>query len=213
MDERARTCPDCATWARRSKARGDEAAGLPSVAASAAGVGEATLVLRRIAVRSWIVHRGVAAGPAAETVDVSVAAATGAAVADGGRTVMQSARDHGVSSPVVAAAFTIHAAAVLPAQPGPVEVLGIDETRRGRPKWIFDEVTQAWNTTVDRWHVGFCDLSNGQGCWARSRTQCPGRHRLARRTIRRVADQVTFVAIDMCTIFKSAVRARCRTPS
>src|SRR5436189_214835 len=77
-------------------------------------------------------------------------AAAGAAVADRGRTVVQAARDHGVSWPVVAAAFTDHAQAVLPDQPHPVQVLGIDEVRRGRPKWVFDEATGAWQTVVDR---------------------------------------------------------------
>ncbi|MEU8400743.1 transposase family protein [Nonomuraea sp. NPDC048892] len=62
--------------------------------------------------------------------------ATGAAVGDGGRTVIQSARDHGVSWPIVSAAFTEHARRVLPTQPGPVAVLGIDEVRRGRPRWM-----------------------------------------------------------------------------
>lgn len=58
-------------------------------------------------------------------------AAAGAAVADGGRTVVQSARDHDLSWPVVAAAFAAQAAAVLLEQPQAVEVLGIDEIRRG----------------------------------------------------------------------------------
>ncbi|MER6951475.1 transposase family protein [Nonomuraea sp. NPDC000554] len=62
--------------------------------------------------------------------------ATGAAVADGGRTIVQSARDHGVSWPVASAAFTSHAGRVLPAEPKPITVLGIDETRRGRPRWV-----------------------------------------------------------------------------
>ena len=52
---------------------------------------------------------------------------------NGGRTIEQSARDHGVSCPLVSTAFTRHAVAVLPAQPDPVRVLGIDEIRRGRP--------------------------------------------------------------------------------
>ncbi|MFI2649650.1 hypothetical protein [Micromonospora fulviviridis] len=51
--------------------------------------------------------------------------AAGAAVADAGRTIVQAARDHGVSWPVVARAFTTHATAVLPAEPEPVAVLGI----------------------------------------------------------------------------------------
>nr|WP_245718996.1 transposase [Micromonospora rhizosphaerae] len=102
--------------------------------------------------------------------------------------------------------FAAHAAAVLPEQPQPVEVLGIDEIRRGRPKFVFDEAIGAWQSTVDRWHVGFCDLSGGQGLLG----QVEGRNAqvvvdwlLARPPAWR--DQVRYVAIDMCTIFKSAV--------
>jgi hypothetical protein len=133
-------------------------------------------------------------------------AAAGAAVADGGRTVVQSARDHEVSWPVVAAAFTAHATLVLPVEPDPVEVLGINEVRRGRPKWVFDQVSQAWQTSVDRWHVGMCDLSGGQGLLG----QVEGRNAqavidwLAQRG-QQWRDAVRFVAIDMCTIFKSAI--------
>nr|WP_281286770.1 transposase [Catellatospora sichuanensis] len=85
--------------------------------------------------------------------------------------------------------------------------MGIDEVCRGRAKWEFDEVTQSWRTVVDRWHVGFVDLSAGQGLLG----QVEGR------TAQVVADwllarpkawrkQVRFVAIDMCTVFKSAIR-------
>ena len=83
-------------------------------------------------------------------------------------------------------------------QPRPVEVLGIDEVRRGRPKCVFDETTGTWGSSVDRWHVGFCDLSGGQGLLG----QVEGR------TAEVVADwllarppqwreQVRYVAIDM----------------
>ncbi|GAB4052536.1 transposase family protein [Catellatospora paridis] len=105
----------------------------------------------------------VAAVPARKRLTTRLRSAAGAAVGDGGRTIVQSARDHDVSWPVVAAAFTTHAAAVLPDQPQPVQVLGIDEVRRGRAKWEFDEATQSWQTVVDRRHVGFVDLSAGQG--------------------------------------------------
>jgi hypothetical protein len=47
-----------------------------------------------------------------------------------------------------------------------VEVLGIDEVRRGKPHWSWDEQAGSWTTTTDRWHVGFCDLSGGQGLLA-----------------------------------------------
>ncbi|MET8312284.1 transposase [Micromonospora sp. NPDC005173] len=112
-----------------------------------------------------------------------------------------------MSWPVVSAAFTAHAAGALPDQPETVEVLGIDEIRRGRPKWVLDEATGTWQTTVDRWHVGFCDLSGGQGLLG----QVEGRtaqvvidwlHGRAEQW----RDAVRYVAIDMCTIFKSAVR-------
>ena len=105
----------------------------------------------------------VAVVPPRKRLTVRLRAEAGAAVAERGRTVVQAARDHDLSWPVVAAAFTDHAERVLPAQPQPVRVLGIDEIRRGRPKWTLDEATGAWRTTVDRWYVGFCDLSDGQG--------------------------------------------------
>ena len=77
---------------------------------------------------------------------------------------MQSARDHGVSWPVVAAAFTAHAAAVLPGQAAAGRGAG---HRRGPPRAARSGSSTRspapWQTTVDRWHVGFCDLSGGQG--------------------------------------------------
>jgi hypothetical protein len=53
--------------------------------------------------------------------------------------IVQPARDRGVSWPVVAEVFTAHASAVVPDQPAPVAVLGIDEVRRGKPRWVGDE--------------------------------------------------------------------------
>lgn len=133
--------------------------------------------------------------------------AAGAAVADGGRTVVQSARDHGLSWPVVSAAFIAHATAVLPDKPEPVAVLGIDETRRGRPQWTWNEEHHCWEVTVDRWHVGFVDLTGGQGLLG----QVEGRTAAVVKDWLRQWDEawrqsVRFVAIDMCTIFKSALR-------
>jgi transposase len=149
----------------------------------------------------------VAQVPARSRLTTRLRQAAGAAVADGGRTIVQSARDHGVSWPVVAAAFTTHASAVLPAEPEPVAVLGIDEVRRGKPHWIWDERAGSWTVTADRWHVGFCDLSGGQGLLA----QVEGRTTAAVTgwlTARSPAwrEQVTAVAIDMCTVFKAAIR-------
>lgn len=39
----------------------------------------------------------------------------------------------------------------------------MDETRRGRPKWVWEELGGSWLVVADRWHVGFVDLAGGQG--------------------------------------------------
>jgi len=207
-NEQARRCPECGTLARRSKGlRVTRPRDLP--------------VAGRRPQLVWRKHRWRCDEPGCQrrsfteaVVEIAprkrltarLRASAGAAVADRGRTIVQSARDHDLSWPVVAAAFTEHAEAVLPAQPDPVEVLGIDEIRRGHPKWIFDEAAGTWQTTVDRWHVGFVDLSGGQGLLG----QVEGRNAqvvcdwLAARS-QAWRDAVRFVAIDMCTIFKSTV--------
>ena len=207
-DEQARRCPECGTRARRSKGRRTTRPRDLTV-----GGRHPQLVWRK---HRWRCDtpdcprksftEAVAEVPARKRLTVRLRSAAGAAVADAGRTVVQSARDHKVSWPVVAAAFADHAAMVLPVQPEPVEILGIDEVRRGRPKWVWDEATGTWQTTVDRWHIGFVDLSSGQGLlgqvegrtaatvvdWLQARPQA-------------WREQVRHVAIDMCTVFKSAI--------
>lgn len=207
-DENARNCPECGTRARRSKGqRVTHPRDLP------VGGRRPQLVWTK---RRWRCDQpqcprgsfteAVTQVPARHRLTTRLRAAAGAAVADHGRTVMQSARDHDVSSPVAAAAFTTHATAVLPAEPGPVWALGIDEIRRGRPRFEWDEQAQTWRTTADRWHVGFVDLTGGQGLLG----QVEGR--TAQTVIDWLAErdpawrqQIQHVAIDMCTIFKSAV--------
>jgi transposase len=207
-NEQAQRCPDCGTRSRRSKGRRvTRPRDLP------VGGRRTQLVWTK---RRWRCDESacprrsftesVRAVPPRKRLTARLRAAAGVAVADAGRTVVQLARDHGVSWPVVAAAFTDHAQRV-PVQPEPVHVLGIDETRRGRPRWVLDEVTGVWQTAVDRWHVGFVDLSGGQGLLG----QVEGR--TAQTVIdwlderdQAWRDAVRFVAIDMCTIFKSAIR-------
>jgi transposase len=138
-------------------------------------------------------------------------AGIGEAVADGGRTVVQAARDFEVSWPIANAAFTAHAEAALPADTPPVKNLGIDETRRGRAK--FRLVTgpdggDVWEVVADRWHIGFVDLTGGAGLLG----QVEGRNAAAvsawiDRQAEHWRDGVRTVAIDMCTVFKAAVRA------
>ncbi|QSB16867.1 ISL3 family transposase [Natronosporangium hydrolyticum] len=207
-DERARMCPECGTRARRSKGRRTTRPRDLQV-----GGRRPQLVWTK---RRWLCEQAecrrksftesVPEVPPRKRLTARLRSSAGAAVADRGRTVVQAGRDHDVSWPVASAAFTFHAQQVLPAQPDPVEVLGVDEVRRGRPRWVFDEAAGSWVTVRQRWHVGFCDLSGGQGLLG----QVEGRNAavmadwLAARE-QSWRDQVKFVAIDMCTIFKSAI--------
>ncbi|MET8361303.1 ISL3 family transposase [Micromonospora sp. NPDC005171] len=96
---------------------------------------------------------------------------------------------------------------MLPTEPQPVTVLGIDEVRRGKPHWTWDEQAGSWTTTTDRWHVGFCDLTGGQGLLAQveGRTTAAVTGWLLQRTPA-WREQIQAVAIDMCTVFKAAIR-------
>src|SRR2546421_11847844 len=44
----------------------------------------------------------------------------------------------------------------------PVAHLGIDEHRRGRPRWMRDPGTGECDLPADRWHTCFTDLPGGQ---------------------------------------------------
>lgn len=133
--------------------------------------------------------------------------ATGRAVADGGRTVVQAARDHRVSWPVAMREVRSYAAEALSERPKPTAAIGIDEIRRGRPVWEQDPATGAYHLVVDRWHVGFVDLAGSQGLLG----QVEGRRSavVAAWLSAQAADWrngVTHVAIDMCEVFRSAIR-------
>ena len=87
--------------------------------------------------------------------------------------------------------------AALEAEPAPVVVLGIDETRRGKVKWETDAETgqRIW---VDRWDTGLVDITGDQGLLA----QINGRDSATvidwlgqRKSAWR--DQITHVAIDL----------------
>ncbi|MET8403345.1 hypothetical protein [Streptomyces sp900116325] len=129
-------------------------------------------------------------------------------MADQGRTVVQAARDYVLSWPVVAAAFPSHARAVLPAQPEPVRALGIDEIRRGRPRWNPDEATGIWQTAVNRWRRLRRPVRQAGPAGAGRRPHRPRGHRLPADRDRAWHDTVQYGAIDMCTIFKSAIRIK-----
>jgi transposase len=83
------------------------------------------------------------------------------AVGDAARSVAEVAQAHGVSWPTAHRAFAAHAATVL-TEPAPTAVLGIDETRRGKPRWERCAQTGRW-VRVDPWDTGFIDLAGDQG--------------------------------------------------
>ena len=85
----------------------------------------------------------------------------GAAIGDAARAVAEVADAHGVSWPTAHRAFVAHAETLL-TEPEPVAVLGIDETRRGKPRWQRCADTGRW-VRVDPWDTGFVDLAGDQG--------------------------------------------------
>jgi transposase len=120
-----------------------------------------------------------------------------------GRSVAAVAAEYQLSWPVIHRHYAAHADALL-TEPDPPVVLGIDETRRGAPKWIRDEAGR-WVRT-ERFETNFTDLS-GQG---RLLGQVAGR------TGKAVTgwlggrgedwkDHVQFVAMDPCAVYRSAV--------
>ena len=131
----------------------------------------------------------------------------GAEVAERGCTVAGAARWQGMSWPVAHQAFAGQADPVLSRPPGLVAHLGIDERRRGRPRWRVDADTGEYELLADRWHTCFFDLSGDQGLLGQveGRTADDAAHWMwqAGPAWR---DAVQVVAIDMCTIYASAVR-------
>ncbi|MCD5317284.1 transposase [Kineosporia babensis] len=154
--------------------------------------------------------------------------------------VSAAARSCGLSWPVVMDSVREQAdrAGLLEGPADAVSVLGMDEVRRGRPRWRppstqdiaptsagvpetvpsepvtdagptpqrGDECSRA-RTLADRWHVGFTDITGGAGMLAQieGRTSDDVAYWLATQTPA-WRHRIQFVAIDMCTIFVSAIR-------
>jgi transposase len=128
-------------------------------------------------------------------------------IADRGITPAGAARHAGISWPSAHGAFAARADGVLENKPAPVARLGIDEHRRGRPRWRKDTDTGETVQLADRWHVCFYDLDGKQGLLGQveGRTADDAAYWLTGATPA-WRDAVEVVAIDMCTIFLSAVR-------
>jgi hypothetical protein len=131
----------------------------------------------------------------------------GCAVAEQGRVVSESAAHFGVDWSIVHDAFVEHVRAPLAAPLPKVLVLGIDETRRGRPVFVQDPDTHRWVLACDRWHTGFVDAAGTGGLLA----QVEGRTSAA--TIAWLNAQpaswragITHVTIDLSASYAKAVR-------
>ena len=151
-------------------------------------------------------------------------------------TVAAAGRMTGVSWPTAMDAVRAAAERVLDEAPDPVEVLGVDEVRRGRPRWrpaepaqpptpapeppvvpepvvpepvVPHRETARARTLADRWHVGFTDVGGGQGMLGQveGRTADDVAYWLAGHSPA-WRDRIRYVAIDMCTVFVAAIR-RC----
>ena len=131
----------------------------------------------------------------------------GYAIAEQGRIVSESAAHYGVDWSIVHAAFVEHVKVPLAAPLPQVRVLGIDETRRGKPVWVQDPDTKRWGLACDRWHTGFVDADGTGGLLA----QVEGRTSAA--TIKWLKAQpqpwragITHVTIDLSAAYAKAVR-------
>ncbi|MGH3596796.1 MAG: ISL3 family transposase, partial [Mycobacterium sp.] len=131
--------------------------------------------------------------------------AVGKAIGDAARSVAEVAAAHQVSWPTAHRAFVAHAEGLL-AEPEPVRVLGIDETRRGKPRWRRCEATGRW-VRLDPWDTGFVDLSGDQGLLGQreGRTGAAVIDWLSERSEEFRAG-VEFVAIDPAAVYATAIR-------
>jgi len=129
----------------------------------------------------------------------------GTAIGDAARSVTEVATAHGVSWPTAHRAFVAHADAVL-TEPEPTRVLGIDETRRGKPRWEWCAETQRW-VRVDPWDTGFVDLTGDQGLLGQreGRSGAAVVAWLSERTFAFRAG-IEYVAIDPAAAYASAIR-------
>ena len=115
------------------------------------------------------------------------------------------AGSHGVSWPTAHAAFVEHADALL-LDPEPTAVLGIDETRRGKPRWVRDSPDESWRR-VDPYDTGFVDLAGDQGLLGQreGRTSQCVVDWLTEQT-QQFRHGILFVAIDPAAVYAKAIR-------
>jgi transposase len=126
-----------------------------------------------------------------------------ATAVEDGRCQAEVAATFGVSWPTVQRAVIAHAGREL-GEPQPTAVLGLDETRFGRPRWVRDGA--GWVRT-EPWETGFVDLAGGQGLLGQvdGRTTAAVRGWFAQRSPE-FRDAVQVVVIDPHAGYARAVR-------
>ena len=149
----------------------------------------------------------VASAPARARLTVRLRSELADAVADQHRCVAEAAAYYGVGWATVHNAFKARVDPPLAAPLPSVRVLGIDETRRGKPVWTRDVGTGRWALTHDRWHTGFVDSSGTCGLLA----QVEGRSATVVSTwlLAQPApwrEAITHVTIDLSASFAKGVR-------
>ena len=90
----------------------------------------------------------------------------GAGIADRFSCVQAAAVHYRLSWPVAHDAYVAHVEQALTAPLPAVCVLGIDETRRGKIRWVQDPVTGRWAVAHDRWHTAVVDAAGTGGLLA-----------------------------------------------
>jgi transposase len=145
--------------------------------------------------------------PAGMRITQRLREAAGRRVRDAGSTVIQAARDLRLSWPTAMDAFRTAATEVTAAELQPVEVLGIDETRRGRTQWRHNPDTGRWEPVADQWHTGFVDALGVQGLLGQVEGRAPS-DVLAwlSTTPLEWRRRIRYVAIDMSASYRAAVR-------
>jgi len=206
-EETAAACPSCGVFSTSMKGR-------VSTSPRDIPYGEDRIMLRwlksRWRCREEYCKRGsfteaISQVPARARTTGRLRTQIGAAIGDAARSVTEVATAHGVSWPTAHRAFVAHADALL-TEPEPTRVLGIDETRRGKPRWEYCTQTQRW-VRVDPWDTGFVDLAGDQGLLGQreGRTSAAVIDWLSQRSPA-FRDGIEFVAIDPAAVYASAIR-------
>ncbi|MCP4241290.1 MAG: ISL3 family transposase [bacterium] len=143
--------------------------------------------------------------PARSRTTLRLRTAIGSAIGDAARSVTEVADAHGVSWPTAHRAFVAHAEALL-VEPELMPVLGIDETRRGKPRWQYCDNTARW-VRVDQFDTGFVDLAGDQGLLGQreGRTGAAVIDWLSERSPA-FREAIEYVAIDPAAVYASAIR-------